>query len=43
MGKSALPKPVCPELVEGLSFCLGNGPEEGQGFDKLSLIGIWNG
>ncbi len=31
---------VRPEPVEGLSFPLGGGAEEGQGFDKLSLNGI---
>ncbi len=31
---------VRPEPVEGLSFPLGSGAEEGQGFDKLSLNGI---
>jgi hypothetical protein len=32
---------VRPELVEGLSFLLFAGREEGQGFDKLSSNGSW--
>ena len=29
-----------PEPVEGLSFVSANGAAEGQGFDKLSLVGF---
>jgi hypothetical protein len=34
-----MPKAVCPELVEGLSFFCAAGQKEEQGFDKLSPNG----
>ena len=33
---------VRPEPVEGLSFFIGAGEKEKQGFDKLRANGVWN-